>query len=114
MDAVAAADEGGEIPWPEIVLFHVVLDRLDRVGRVDRPPAVLIGLQERCENAEPIGGSGADSRVPIHQAINFGQNFLVLGIGCDGLDPHGSMVSGSMRSYCLCVPTNLVRTIWCG
>src|ERR1035437_7415978 len=105
--AISAADEGNEITRLEAVLFHMIFDRLHRVGEIERIMFPLPGLHQRDKQIKPVAlGSIAFRR---HKALDFLEDSAVITLGLDRCDVHGSTrqtVCASIASYWLCVPMN--------
>lgn len=106
IDPVGTADDRLEVLHRQAALLHPELDRLHRVGRVDRKVPGLVGLYQRGQDVQTIALRRARRRVRFHQRRDVAERRLVVGFGSNGTDVHddliqfGSMVCASIVSYC--------------
>jgi len=65
------------------LLLHAELDRLDRVGRIDRIVLRLVGVDQRREHVEAV--AFARARFGSPQALDLLERVLVVGLRADRL-----------------------------
>src|SRR5205085_12051787 len=89
INAIAASDKRYEVAWLKAFLFHVIFDRLDRIGEVDSIVLGLPCLDKRDQEVQPVAFGGATPR--IHEWFDLLERAQVIAFGLDRFDVHGSV-----------------------
>src|SRR5581483_10443992 len=92
--------------------FHAVPDCIDCIGRIDRPMLALIVLDNQRQQIEAIGLGAARLWLVVEITFDLVERSVIIGFRAKRTNyflPHVT-VSGSMRSYSECVPTNFTST----
>jgi hypothetical protein len=86
--------------------FHAVADRLNGLGRLDRPALALVVLDDQCEKIEAVRFLCARLRFVFEVPLDLFKGFVVFGFGTNWTNHffRHDTVSGSMRSYSAWVP----------
>src|SRR5882672_11040243 len=95
MHTIAAADEGNEIGGLKSALFHMILDRLNRVGKVERIMLALPSLHQCHEHIQTIPFGGIS--LGPHQSLDLLEDASVIPLRLDWCDLHVQAL------YSLCV-----------
>src|ERR1700726_1440155 len=92
--------------------FHAVTNRVNHLGRIDRPALALVVLDDQREKIEPIRLRCARSRLALEGTLELFERLIVFGFGTNWTDHflRHDTVSGSTRSYSAWVPMNFTRT----
>ena len=95
----------------EAHLIHVKLDRLDRIGELEREVFLLVSLDQRHPNIETFPLRRI--RPAINQRLDFLKGSPVVSFCLDRFDVHNKLrqiVRASIASYWACVPINRTYT----
>src|SRR3990172_7678093 len=109
VDPVAPTDDRLQVLGEKTHLLHAKLDRLYRIGKVEREMFPFICLNQRDEDVEPL--TLLRLRGGVHQRLDLLKRPSVVRLGPDGQDFHGlpfHTVCASIASYCAWVPMNRI------
>ena len=88
--AAGTSDDGSEIFSLEAILFHMELNRLDRVGRQDRPSRIFISSLQNTQNFEFVVLCATDPSIP--DRFDPGQGGFVVSVGVNGMDGRANLL----------------------
>jgi len=94
------AEQAAKIGLSIAACFHAVTDRVNRLGRIDRPALALVVLDGQREKIKPIGFRCARFWLAFEVTLDLFERLVVFGLGTNWTDHllRHDTVSGSMRS----------------
>ena len=87
VDPATPTDDRHQIFGEKTHLLHAKLDRLDRIGKIEREMLPFIRLDQRDEDVEPLPLPRL--RGGVHQCLDFLKRPSIVRLGPDGQDFHG-------------------------
>src|SRR5690349_10857985 len=94
------------------MMFHVRGDGRHRIGGGDGIVFVLVCLDKGGQDIEAFAIGRACFGLVLEVFGDLRESPVVVVFGPDGANVLHHTFSGSILSYSLCVPTNLIRTLW--
>src|ERR1700733_730593 len=106
------SDQPSQVALAVSSLVHTKSNRLDRVRWIDRPVIRFVNFNQRSEHVETIGFGRSPLRFAGEIRFDLPERPIVIGFRLDRANVHffHHTLSGSILSYSLCVPMNLIST----
>src|ERR1700681_1454541 len=106
------AEQAAKIGLGIAARFHAITDRINRLGRLDRPALALVVLDDQREKIEAIHFRCARFWFVFEVPLDLFKGLVVFRFGTNWTDHflRHDTVSGSMQSYSAWVPMNFTST----